>query len=310
MGRRGHVGPLRRGDAAAVVEQLNSRLGCGLVLLDMAAHGDLGGAAFVRWPDGRDGVLVRNRETVEHLERVAALLELVNTRGVRAPRYDLIAELSDCRVVVQERLHGAPAARLDRQRMDAILAVNESFSGALADRPEVPPPDLSLGTRLARSGVPARASLETFDARSRRLLRRILQIERNDHAAAADADAGDLVHRDFTPGNILFDDDGELTGLVDWHDTGTLTRGDRRLSLVILRFDIGRGMALDPAGQHGWSNVDPDSVQRLDDALDAIDDALLRLYWAQQSLITVDAVIRTRPAAEVAHQLAIAESRL
>lgn len=299
--------PLSAMGAAAVVEELNFRSDNDLALLEMAVHGDLGGAAYVRWPDGRLGVLTRSGETACHLERVAGLLKLAKERGIPAPRYDLIADLSDYRAIVQERLPGAPPRHIDRQRMDAILAVNESFAGLLTDRPDVLPPDLRLEQRLARDGVPAVRSLARHNARSRGVLARILEVERSSNLAPA---ASDLVHRDFAPGNILFDANGQLTGLVDWHDKSTLARGDRCFSLVVLRFDIGRGLAIDPDGEHGWGTIDHDALLLLEDALAAIESETLRLYWAVQSLITVDAVIRNRPAHEVEHQLAIAESHL
>lgn len=69
-------------------------------------------------------------------------------------------------------------------------------------------------------------------------------------------------------------------------------------------------MAVDPTGERGWNTTDSEALRRLDDELDAIGPGTLRWFWALQSLITVDAVIRNRPPDEVAHQLGIAESRL
>lgn len=261
----------------------------------MAELGETNAAAYVQWPDGRQGVLTRTRYPLQHLECTAEILELVRAAGIPVPRYELITKVEDWTVVVQERLPGAPLAgrHVDLPMMDAILAVNESFAGLLAHRSDVPSIDTS--PVIARY-----AALQRYDDRTRELLARIRDVhETNDESIVGD----DLVHGDFNPPNILFDETGNLTGIVDWHDH-TLYRGDRRYSLVPLRFELAWSIV------RRWTTVDPAALKRLDDVLDTIDPATLRLYWTYPSLNLVAAMIGEDRHTDVDHLLTIAWSHL
>ncbi|HLL67557.1 MAG TPA: aminoglycoside phosphotransferase family protein [Micromonosporaceae bacterium] len=101
----------------------------------------------------------------------------------------------------------------------------------------------------------------------------------------------DLVHGDFHPDNVLVDESGTVTGLVDWDE---VSRGDGRYDLVNLRFEL------------GWR--DPLLGHWLDGQLREIVSAeLLRACWAHVSLRVVDFAIRHRTAADVAVWLEVAE---
>jgi aminoglycoside phosphotransferase (APT) family kinase protein len=106
----------------------------------------------------------------------------------------------------------------------------------------------------------------------------------------------DLVHVDYHAGNVLVDENGTISAVVDWNGTA---RGDARFAIVVLRFT-------GPPGQ-----LPLDTAARIDEA---IDDELtpdeLRPYWAALSLRLVDWSIRhfTDPATE--HWLDLAESRI
>jgi aminoglycoside phosphotransferase (APT) family kinase protein len=261
----------------------------------MAELGETNAAAYVQWPDGRHGVLTRTRYPINHLERTAEILELIRAAGIPVPRYDLIVQVRDWAVVVQERLPGTPLSgkRVDLPMMDAILALNESFAGLLTHRPDVPTIDTS-------PVIPRYDALERYDDRTRELLARIREIrETHDQSIVGD----DLVHGDFNPPNILFDDTGNLTGVVDWHDH-TLYRGDRRYSLVPLRFELAWSIV------RGWTTVDPAALKRLDEVLDTIEPATLQLYWTYASLNLVGAMIAEDRHTDVDHLLTIAWSRL
>lgn len=199
-------------------------------------------------------------------------------------------------MLVQERLPGAPldgGRRMDLPMIEAVLALNESFAGLLINRSDVPIIETA-------AGVPKYAALDGYDDRTRALLARIREI----HAASDQPMTGhDLVHADFSPPNILFDESGNLTGIVDWHDH-TLYRGDCRHSLVILRLELAWGIAC------GWNPIESDALRRLDEALDSIEPATLQLSWTHPSLNLLGAMIQEDRHADIDHLLAIAWPRL
>lgn len=295
-GATSRAGRLRGDEAEPFVRAVNAQTGNRFTFLGMAELGETNAAAFVQWPDGRQGVLTRTRYPIEHLARTAEILDLARSRGIPVPRYELITELHSWTIIVQERLPGAPLAGqrpMDVPMIEAILAVNESFAGLLTHRPDVP-------TIETTAAVPKYAALEAYDDRTRKLLARIRDI----HESSRQPIPGrDLVHGDFSPPNILFDESGKLTGIVDWHDH-TLYRGDRHYSLVTLRFEIAWGIAC------GWTPIDPHALQRLDEALDALEPAALQRYWTHSSLSCLAAMIQQERHTDIDHLLKISWSRL
>jgi aminoglycoside phosphotransferase (APT) family kinase protein len=295
-------GRLRGDEAGPFVRFLNAHTGNQFTFLGMAELGETNAAAYVQWPDGRQGVLTRTRHPIQHLERTAEILELVRARGIPVPRYDLIVQVEDWTVVVQERLPGAPLAgrHIDLPMMEAILALNDSCAGLLIHLPDVPTLEMRSASEVTADGTLRYGALERYDSRTRELFARIRDIHEASDGPTA---VHDLVHGDFSPPNILFDETGNLTGVVDWHDH-TLYRGDRRYSLVPLRFELAWAIV------RGWTTVDPDALSRLDEALDTIEPANLQLYWTHPSLNLLGAMIGEDRHTDVAYLLTIAWSRL
>lgn len=258
-------------DAVGQVAAVNERSGAGLTLVGVADQGDSGGAVYVRWPDGRDGVLTRSPASPERMRQTAEILAEARAAGLPVPRHDLIVELDGGVVaLVQERLPGRPASRLDAVAIDAMVAVNERFAGLLADRPDVPTPALGLGPDHPEASTAA--ALTAHSARSRRMLERIRAIRETAPPTIA---GDDLLHPDLTVGNVLYES-GQVSGVVDWN--WGAHRGDRHFALVRIYVDL------------FWSTVYPGTVDRSAwDRLDAvvetmIDPDLLRAYWAQITL--------------------------
>lgn len=291
--------PVRRFDPSALITELNERTGAGLRLQGMAEHGESGGAAFVTWPDGREAVVTRRPEPLHAVQVTAQVLEAVTAQVLEAtdlpvPRYDLIVELADGVAVVQERLPGQPADRIDAAVIDAMVAMNERFAGLLGNRPDVPTPRLYL----AESG-PAfyrHETLARYSPRTRRLLDRIQRFAPDDLTGA------DLLHADYTLGNVLFDG-CEVSGVIDWG----VQRGDRHFALVGLRFDLA-WTALDPASPVA---VEPAAVERLDEHLEALlEPGDLLQYWAHWTLRQLDWTISHHGPADVDLHIELGESRL
>lgn len=263
-------------ESAALVAEVNEHAGCQLQVLGMAAHGGSGGAVYVRWIDGRDGVVTRTPTPVERMRQTADVLSTFRSRGLPVPRHDLVVELSDGSVaLVQERLPGDPPRRVDAGVIDSMVAMNERFAGLLAERPDVPISPLYL--RKSGPFYPRHDVLASHNDRSRRLLRRIREIGVEEpHEMTGD----DLVHPDYTFGNVLYGDEGQVTGVVDWN--WGAGRGDRHFALVRIYVDLFWSTLDKKGGQYG---VEQSAFDRLDEVLDAmIEPALLRMYWAHTTL--------------------------
>jgi hypothetical protein len=258
--------------AARLAELTGVRL-----VVDGPCPGGEVGAAYVRWPDGRRGVLTGASPRV-------ALAAVARAAGLPVPRYDLVAEVDGATVAVQERLPGHPPAVVDRALVEAMVVLNGRMAGLLADRPDLPPAELFLTG--SGPGFCVHEPLAGYDRRTARLLRWVREVG----AARSSADGDDLVHLDFHPGNVLVDA-GRITGLVDWDGA---SRGDRYLDLVTLRFDLALRA--------------PDLTEWFDDLLtDVVPPDRLRAYWAHMSLRLVDWAIRHHTAADVDRWLAVAE---
>jgi aminoglycoside phosphotransferase (APT) family kinase protein len=248
-----------------VIAEFNERSGAGLRFVGMADDGDSGGAAFVEWPDGRPGVLTRPSASAADMRLAAGVLEMAGARGLPVPRHELIVELAAGPAVVQERLPGRPHHCVDAVVIDEMVAMNDRFADLLVDRPEVPVADMRDDDR-------AYDYVAEHSDRARRLIERIREL---DAEIPHEMLGNDLVHLDYARGNILFDENGRITGVVDWN--AGVVRGDRDFALVWLRSDLEwREQSAANAAE-----IDGSAVERLDKLLDErIEPVLLCKYWA------------------------------
>ncbi|GAA1606215.1 MULTISPECIES: phosphotransferase [Kribbella] len=274
--------PVPKLDVRQLLDAVNRRTGAGLEFVGRAADGEVG-AAFVRWPDGRDGVLTRGSGGIDELRRTAEALAAARARGLPVPEYQLLADVGDAVGVAQERLPGRPPQRVDRTLLEAMIAMADRFAGVA---PEVPVPSMYL--LESGPGFCLHESLERYDDRTRKLLGWIHEVGR---AEPGGMTGDDLVHLDFHPGNVLVDDAGVITGIVDWDGIG---RGDRHFGLVTLRFSAHVGL---PGADLAWF----DELLRT-----VLEPDVLRLYWAHMALRQVDWSIRHHTAADVTHWLEFA----
>ena len=263
------------GDSAArLVAEVSKITGARLVLSGVARHGESGGAVYVRWPDGRPGVVTRSLVPVARMRRTAEVLAAARAHGLPVPRHELVVQLGDgTTAVVQERLPGAPARRIDHGVVDAMVAMNERFAGLLAGCPDVPVPvlDLGLGERSSYD-----ETLGGYNERGRGLLNRIRAVG---DGAPRELTGDDLVHTDYTLGNVLYDKAGRITGVVDWNTGGV--RGDRQFALIKLRIDLSwdRHTYLTVPDLASYQIEQP-ALERLDEILTTLlDPTLARAYW-------------------------------
>lgn len=276
-----------------------ARLDAGVVLRELAevagielAHdgpcpGGQVGAAYVLWPDGHRSVLTcLPPGGLARARQVAGLLEIGRARGVPAPRYELVAEVPSAVAVVQELLPGRPALVADQPVIGSMIEVNELCRGLLTGASGLVRPSLYL--RSDGPGFCLHEPLARYSRRSARLLDAIEEVG----ARVPEALAGDdLVHLDFHPENVLVDDAGTVTGVIDWDGAN---RGDGDFDLYTLRFDLALRA--------------PDLGRRLGARLRrAMAEDVAAACWAHMSLRLVDWSIRHLTPADVQAWLDVAE---
>jgi hypothetical protein len=183
--------------------------------------------------------------------------------------------------------------------VDAAVAMNERFAGLLADRPEVPGPILSLGR--PDDPVPAEA-VEDHSERARRVVELIRHAGRS---GASEITRGDLVHVDLTVPNLLFDDTGMITGVVDWNYG--VARGDRRYAMVKLLHTLAFAARSDDADA-APTTAALDHLDRL--VRQEIPGPVLRRYWAHHTLTMLYSSLRWGTVRAFDLHLDLGESKL
>lgn len=265
-------------DTGLVLRELAATTGLALTW-DGTCPGGQVGAAYVRWPDGHRSVLTwQPAGNAASTRQACALLEVARSSGVPAPRYELVQELPSAVVVLQELLPGRPPVAVGRRTVESMIAVNRRCRGLLADHHDLPAASLYL---LADGpGYCLHEPLARYDRHTARLLAEIHEIG----ATGPEHLLGDdLVHHDFHPENVLINDAGTVTGVVDWDAIG---RGNGDFDLITLRFDLARRA--------------PDLGRWLGEQLtDRVPGEVARVCWAHMSLRLVDWSIRHLTPADV-----------
>lgn len=292
--RAGVPPPVPKIDPAALIEALRARHGVVLEFLGPAGSGEVG-AAFVRTAQGRGGVLTRAGDgsiaTGRALRTTAEVLDLARARGVRVPRYLLIAALDDAHVVLQDRMPGRPPATIDEPLVEQLIDATLPWEGLLTNRDDLPRQSMYLTE--SGPGYCLHESLSHYDRHTRRLL---VQIRRIGASGRGDFPGEDLAHLDYHAGNVLIGEDGRLSGIVDWDGWA---RGDRWFSLEVLAFDL------------AWRGVCRRVLESLTFQIEAaVPRDLLRQYRAHLSLRLVDWAIRHHDASTVDFWLTVSAARL
>lgn len=294
--------PFPKFPAESVLVEVNECTGSGLRFVGMAETGASGGAAFVEWPDGRAGVLSQPAyASAERMRLTAEILEIARARGIPVPRHDIVVELADGgAAVVQQHLPGETTGFVDVATIDTMVDMNEQFADLLIDRSDVPVPPLNL--RPMTPPHPGQEILRRHSDRTRRVLDRIYEIGEDEPSEMV---GDDIVHVDFARGNLLWDKQGRITGVVDWNHG--IARGDRRFALVGLRSDLEWSRLFPPSR----SLITNDAIDRLDDILQRmVEPATLRRYWAHWTLSKLHGVIPQNTPEWIELFLGLGERRL
>lgn len=279
-------------DPLALIDLVRAVTGEQLELLGTSGVGEVG-AVFVRRADRTEAVLSGGPEAGA-LRRAAQGLKLARAAGLPVPRYERVVEHGQVVALLQERLPGRPPDWVDAHLVEQLLQFVDGLRGLLP---------ASLGPRATDlhlvSGGPGycvHESLARFDGRTRELLSWVHSVGSEDGTLLA---GSDLVHLDLHPGNVLVDDAGTITGVVDWDAAG---RGDARLAWVTLLFDLAWGISGDPR----YDRLGHATVRRLEEQIQTLDTRLLRQCWAHMSLRQVDWSLRHHGSELVEHHLRVA----
>jgi aminoglycoside phosphotransferase (APT) family kinase protein len=210
------------------------------------------------------------------MRQTARVLEVARAHGLPVPRHDLVTELSDGYVaVVQERLPGRQVAEVTPNVVDAFAEMSERFTGLLADHRDVARP--AAFPDVGRNDYGWGDTIGGRGDRGRRLLRRLLAV---DGGRPFQMTGDDLVHTDYSLENVLFNERGRISGIVDWNQGAV--RGDHRYALI------------PRLGVHEHPVVQVAGLDRLDQVLDRFDPQLLRVYLAHSNVFHVHHAISHR----------------
>jgi aminoglycoside phosphotransferase (APT) family kinase protein len=166
-----------------------------------------------------------------------------------------------------------------------MVELNSGLRGLLTDRADLPMASLYL--RTDGPGFCLHGPMATYDRRTARLL---VEIEAAGAELPEQLAGDDLVHFDFHPENVLVDQAGTVTGVVDWDGAA---RAHGALDLMTLRFDLARRA--------------PDLGRWVGAILrESASPAVWLGCWAHMSLRIVDWAIREWTADEVSAGLRVA----
>ena len=189
------------------------------------------GAHEIRGPDGSRLVAKWELDPESQAARRVAVEYTARLRGQAAwpvPQ-QWIVESDTCLFVLQELLPGSPVRILSRVMLTRLLELHEGRIGLARPEDTSNWPDQLIRTLLVGgNGYCLHASLRNYDARTARLLDRIVEIGHGTDPGKLPG--GDIVHWDLHSGNLLQVDD-RLTGIVD---TDFVTVGDAAFDLATL----------------------------------------------------------------------------
>lgn len=273
------------------IAEINAQTGADLELigLDDQTGGTSSAAYARRRATAMEFAITRTTASLTDMTLTAEVLEIARSAGCLVPRHVETVQLPDGYVaIVQERLPGRRPRRVNAATVDAMVAANEQFASLLSGRHDVPPPSAFVPSTIS----PWNATLGSYSSRSERLLTR-----NRDGSTSMAGD--DLVHLDYTLGNVLYEDQHLVSGIVDWNRG--VARGDRWHALI--------GTQVNMTSEAGLYGVTVDALDRLDDILTTyLDEQTRARYREHWYLDNAHRSIASRfPAERIEHDLDLVE---
>jgi hypothetical protein len=210
---------------------INRARGLALVLGARYAGGEQGAYALAG-PDGARLVLKYSADpaTLARYRHGARVADRLREAGYPAPRYLYTGRAAGASYVILEELPGAPLRELAAAQVPALLEFNKLQAGRGGRGGRGWPAEIASTVLEGRVGFCVLATMRAHSAATSQLLDRLQAIVA---AHASDVrPAGDVVHLDFSPANILAEG-GRISGVIDWEGAGT---GDRGFDLATLLF--------------------------------------------------------------------------
>ena len=173
------------------------------------------GAHEMRGPDGSRLVAKWELDPVsQDARRVAVeLTARLHDQATWPVPHQWIVESDTCLFVLQEFLPGRPVRILSNVMLTRLLELHRGRIGLARPEDKSYWPDQLIQTLIfGGDDYCLHSSLRNYDARTARLLDRIVEIGRG--AVPTDLPGGDVVHWDLHSGNLLQIDD-RLSGIVD-----------------------------------------------------------------------------------------------
>ena len=248
---------------------------------------------FATAPDGAPVMLKWfPDETVA--ERYAVLLpalDVLRSRGVPVPEYPHVLVVDGWTLSAQRVLPGTALGLRNASpaTVERIVECVAAMGGVACPLPA--PGLLPWGASIVQTltvgvdGWGMHEPLRNGGRRSAAVLDRVETVGAGADPAWFPTDG--LVHLDLHTDNVLVEDDGTLTGIIDWEGA---CGGDPRFDLVRFAFD------LDGHDQPVWDVVEATGIEP----------RVLRAYVAHDALVCTSWAIRDRPE-DVPRQLARAE---
>ena len=256
-----------------------------------AEGGESGGAWFATAPDGTPVVLkwFADAAMVDRYALLLPALDELRSRGVPVRDYLHVLAIDGRTVSAQRALPGASVRNPPPPLVERVFDCTAAMVGIACPLPAPALPawgasvvhTLTIGVDTWAMHEPMRAA----DRRSAAVLDRI-------QAIGAEADpswfpSDGIVHLDLHTDNVLADEDGTLTGIIDWEGA---CAGDPRFDLVRYAFD------LDGHDQPSWDPVEATGIEP----------RVLRAYVAHHALRCTSWAIQYHPE-DVPRQLDRAE---
>lgn len=217
---------------ARLIEAINPEHGLALTLAARYPGGEQGAYALLD-PHGMRLVLkwTAGPAPLERFRRATSIAERLRLLGYPTPEYLHYGSVYDLSYVLQSELPGHPMGRLAAEFLSPLLALNELQAGQAGDWPREWPSIVVDSVLYGGAGFCLLDTMRSYSAATDQLLD-TLQAVVATHSADIDTRAGDIVHFDFTPANILVGD-RRITGVIDWEGA---CAGDRAFDLATLLF--------------------------------------------------------------------------
>jgi aminoglycoside phosphotransferase (APT) family kinase protein len=233
--KTGQPRPLQTPEVHELLELIASRHGKRFTYAGELAGGDGPGAWELSSPDGPAVLkMLTGRDVTSDLEQRGRALDVLRERGYPAPELLCVGAAPSGTYLVQERLPGEPIGyRFTPDQLEEIVRLHELHTDIGVDLPGERWP-LPV-TRPTLEGADGFCVIETMRAYSSETDAFLTELQDMTRAHAADVTrTGDIVHLDFTYGNIL-GADGLVTGVIDWE---AATIGDRGFDLATFAFYV------------------------------------------------------------------------